>query len=83
MQRRTFLTASSLALVSGKLLAAADPVRYPHPGLVTLDPSFTGFLGNTPISRIYTNPNMYWAEGPAWNGVGNYLVWSDIPNNIQ
>jgi gluconolactonase len=26
---------------------------------------------------------MLWAEGPAWNGVGRYLVWSDIPNNIQ
>jgi gluconolactonase len=24
-----------------------------------------------------------WAEGPAWNGVGRYLVWSDIPNNLQ
>jgi gluconolactonase len=24
-----------------------------------------------------------WAEGPAWNGSGNYLVWSDIPNNAQ
>eukprot|EP00913_Durusdinium_trenchii_P028346 g26574.t1 len=26
---------------------------------------------------------MLWAEGPAWNGVGRYLVWSDIPNNVQ
>ena len=26
---------------------------------------------------------MLWAEGPAWNGSGNYLVWSDIPNNAQ
>ena len=24
-----------------------------------------------------------WAEGPAWNGVGRYVVWSDIPNNRQ
>jgi gluconolactonase len=24
-----------------------------------------------------------WAEGPAWNGVGRYLVWSDIPNDEQ
>ncbi len=22
-----------------------------------------------------------WAEGPVWFGDGNYLVWSDIPNN--
>jgi gluconolactonase len=26
---------------------------------------------------------MLWAEGCAWNGVGRYLVWSDIPNNVQ
>jgi gluconolactonase len=26
---------------------------------------------------------MLWAEGPAWNGVGKYLVWSDIPNDVQ
>jgi gluconolactonase len=26
---------------------------------------------------------MYWAEGPAWNGWGNYLIWSDIPNDVQ
>ena len=24
-----------------------------------------------------------WCEGPAWNGQGQYLVWSDIPNNRQ
>jgi gluconolactonase len=26
---------------------------------------------------------MLWAEGCAWNGVGKYLLWSDIPNNRQ
>ena len=26
---------------------------------------------------------MLWAEGPAWNAVGRYLVWSDIPNDVQ
>src|SRR5207253_2520636 len=34
-----------------------------------------------PIRRLHTG--MLWAEGPAWNGVGRYLVWSDIPNNVQ
>jgi gluconolactonase len=24
-----------------------------------------------------------WAEGPAWNAVGRYLLWSDIPNDVQ
>ena len=34
-----------------------------------------------PIKRLYTGT--LWSEGPAWNGVGRYLVWSDIPNNVQ
>ena len=38
-------------------------------------------IGNTPIKRLHTGT--LWAEGPAWNGVGRYLVWSDIPNNVQ
>jgi gluconolactonase len=38
-------------------------------------------IGNTPIQRLHTG--MLWAEGPAWNGVGRYLVWSDIPNDVQ
>ena len=38
-------------------------------------------VGNTPIRRLHTGT--LWAEGPGWNGVGRYLVWSDIPNNVQ
>jgi gluconolactonase len=59
----------------------ADPVRYPQNDVIALDPRFTYGIGNTPILRLYTG--MLWAEGPAWNGVGNYLIWSDIPNNVQ
>ena len=62
--------------------AKAKPVRYPHPDLKALTPAFTGFLGNTPIVRLFSSPNM-WAEGPAWNGWGNYLVWSDIPTTCN
>jgi len=40
-------------------------------------------LGTTSIQRLYHSNKMLWAEGPAWNGVGKYLVWSDIPNNVQ
>lgn len=58
------------------------PVRYPDPDLIALDPRFRPYiLFNTPIQRHYTGT--LWAEGPAWNGVGRYLVWSDIPNNRQ
>jgi gluconolactonase len=62
----------------------AAPVRYPDHRLVELDKRFAKLkLGNTPIQRLYHSENMMWAEGPAWNGSGRYLVWSDIPNNLQ
>lgn len=84
--RRAFLTAA-LSGVAGTALArdygpGAAPVRYPDPDIVTLDDRFKKYaLGNTPIQRIHTGT--LWAEGPAWNGVGRYLLWSDIPNNCQ
>jgi gluconolactonase len=59
----------------------AAPVRYPEPDVIALDKRFKYKLGNAPIERLHTG--MLWCEGPAWNGVGRYLVWSDIPNNEQ
>jgi gluconolactonase len=59
-----------------------DPVQYPDPDIVALDPRFRRYIvGNTVIRRLHFGT--LWAEGPAWNGVGRYLVWSDIPNNVQ
>ena len=59
-----------------------DPVRYPDPDMVALDPRFQKYVVfNTPIVRLFTGS--LWAEGPAWNAVGRYVVWSDIPNNRQ
>ncbi len=87
--RRSFLTTA----VAGAALAPSaanaqrdwtgkDPVRYPDPDIVALDKRFAKYkIGNTPIQRLHTG--MLWAEGTAWNGVGKYLVWSDIPNNVQ
>jgi gluconolactonase len=52
------------------------------PDIIIVDPLFTQYVqGNTPIQRLWTGS--LWAEGPAWNGQGRYLVWSDIPNNRQ
>ena len=60
----------------------AEPVRYPDPDIVVLDKRFAKIkIGNSPIRRLHTG--MLWAEGPAWNGVGKYLLWSDIPNDVQ
>jgi gluconolactonase len=58
------------------------PLRYPDPDIIALDSRFRSLVQfNSPIERLYTGT--LWAEGPAWNGVGKYLVWSDIPNNAQ
>lgn len=60
----------------------APPNTYPDPDVVVIDPRFRALVqGNTPIQRIWTGA--LWAEGPAWSGQGRYLIWSDIPNNLQ
>src|SRR5689334_7427154 len=52
------------------------------PDVIAVDPSFNGLAQpNAPIQRLWTGA--LWSEGPAWNGQGRYLVWSDIPNNRQ
>jgi gluconolactonase len=90
MGRRAFLsTAASLAAITAMAPTAfarnfgpdAEPTRYPEPDVVALDKRFKYKLGNTPILRLYRGT--LWAEGPAWNGVGRYLLWSDIPNDEQ
>ena len=59
-----------------------EPIHYPDPDMVALDKRFQRYIiFNTSIKRLYTGT--LWAEGPAWNGQGRYLVWSDIPNNVQ
>lgn len=91
LPRRSFLAlaAGAAGLVAARSQARdfgpdAPPVRYPDPDIVTFDPRFKKYaLGNTPIQRLYHSNEMLWAEGPAWNGVGRYLLWSDIPNNVQ
>jgi len=58
------------------------PLMYPDPDIIALDNRFRRYiLFNTPIRRHYVGT--LWAEGPAWHGVGRFLVWSDIPNNRQ
>ncbi|MCA9143952.1 MAG: SMP-30/gluconolactonase/LRE family protein [Planctomycetaceae bacterium] len=86
--RRSFLAVAATATASTVLGrdygSDAAPVRYPEPDVVVLDERFAKYkLGNSPIQRLYHSKEMLWAEGTAWNGVGRYLVWSDIPNNVQ
>src|SRR5262245_55941313 len=88
MGRRSFLAAgAAAALTASKALGRdygpfAQPWRYPDVDIVVLDKRFAKYkIGNTPIQRLFTG--CLWAEGPAWNGGGNYLIWSDIPNDRQ
>ena len=98
LSRRAFLGATVASTTIAPALAAAqqaslppyeprdwsgqNPLHYPDPDIIALDPRFRRYiLFNTPIRRHYIGT--LWAEGPAWNGSGRYLVWSDIPNNRQ
>lgn len=91
LNRRSFLslTAGAAALSATSAMAdryspGAPPTRYPDEDIVVLDDAFKKYkLGTTSIRRLYHSDKMMWAEGPAWNGHGRYLVWSDIPRNIQ
>jgi gluconolactonase len=94
--RRGFL-AASLAAAAFERAAAQDlqhlstptprdwsrqePVQYPDPDIVVFDNRFRRYIVNSPIKRLYTGT--LWAEGVAWNGQGRYILWSDIPNNVQ
>jgi gluconolactonase len=75
----TMMATDALARNYGR---GAEPQRYPDADVVVIDEKrFKARVGNTPIQRLYTG--CLWAEGPAWSTVGQYLVWSDIPNNRQ
>ena len=60
----------------------APTTYFTDPDVLTVDPSFDGLRQpNSAIQRLWTGA--LWSEGPAWNSVGKFLVWSDIPNNRQ
>ena len=60
----------------------APPVIYPDPDVLVIDPSFKSYrVELTAIHRLATGFD--WAEGPAWSGEGQYLVFSDVKGNTQ
>ena len=88
MKRKPFILGMSITGISSYTIArdwtGGNPTRYPDPDVISLDPLFNKYrLGNASIRRIYSSPDMLWAEGPVWSSVGKYLLWSDIPNNKQ
>lgn len=87
--RRGFI-AGALTTVSTTVLLAQqrgygqsrELARYPDPSVIVLDERFAKYkVWQATVERLHTG--MRWAEGPAWNTVGRYLVWSDIPNNVK
>lgn len=60
----------------------APPEIYPDPDILVIDPSFEQYLvGLVAIQRLATG--FAWAEGPAWSGEGEYVVFSDVKGNTQ
>ena len=60
----------------------APTTYFTDPDILVEDPAFGGLIQvNSSIKRLWIGA--LWAEGPAWNSVGRYLIWSDIPNNVQ
>jgi len=60
----------------------APTTYFADPDIITMDPAFDNLrVGNTSIKRLWTGA--LWAEGPAWNSVGRFLIFSDIAANRQ
>src|SRR6516164_4581160 len=52
------------------------------PDVLTVDPAFGALVqANASIKRLWIGAQ--WAEGPAWNSQGRFLLFSDIPTNRQ
>jgi gluconolactonase len=88
IQRRTLLAgAAAVATAAAYKPAAAEfpplgplpDTRYPTARVEAIDKRFKYKQGNAYIERVATG--FRWAEGPAYNRAGGYLIWSDIPNN--
>jgi len=87
--RRSLLTSALGAAALAPLTAQTkrdwtgkDPIGYPDPDFVVHDAKrFKAKVNNSVIERLYVGCR--WAEGPAWNGNAQCLIWSDIPNNRQ
>ncbi|WP_106479062.1 SMP-30/gluconolactonase/LRE family protein [Phytohalomonas tamaricis] len=92
LSRRRFLIAGTAALGAVALPGVGQaepryddfnaPRGYPDPAWQIDQSGFEELMiGNTPLERHYTEG--LWLEGPAWNAVGRYAVFSDIPRQRQ
>ena len=76
LNRKNFLLSTAVSAIGslyGRDWTGAEPTRYPDPDVLVLDPAFGKYrLGNASIRRVYTSPDMLWAEGllgTAWESI--------------
>ena len=62
--------------------AAAQKHAYPHAGEIErLDPAFDRLVSTNAVIELLAE-GFEWAEGPVWVRSGEYLLFSDVPNNV-
>ena len=82
MNRRAFVATLAGAAAIKAQRNYDEPIAYPDQDISALDPRFSQYIVfNSPIKRLHLGT--LWAEGCAWSGWGKFVVWSDIPNNVQ
>jgi gluconolactonase len=78
IDRRTVLAGVALAPVAARAVAAAGPLVA---GVIRLDPELDRIID--PAAQVEVLGRGYrWAEGPVWVPRGEYLLFSDPPNNV-
>ena len=91
LPRRSFLATlagATAAFGMGEVLGRdygpnAPPVRYPDPDIIALDKRFEATSSEThPSSGCITAKDAL-GRGAGLECVGKFLLWSDIPNNVQ
>ena len=74
----SFLAATSLI---GSCLSLAQPAPYPTIGRVVRTDSRLDKLIPKEATIEVLSSGFVWAEGPVWVKAGNYLLFSDVPQN--
>ena|SRR5438094_979456 len=75
--------AANLAIMVGCLPAASarsPQDSAPEPAIVRLDPRFDELVASEAVLEKIAD-GIAWAEGPVWNRPGEFLLFSDVPNN--
>jgi len=75
--------AANLAIMVGCLPAASarsPQDSAPEPAIVRLDPRFDELVASEAVLEKIAD-GIAWAEGPVWDRPGEFLLFSDVPNN--